>query len=174
MAVCIMTYEVLTERRAGWHAGRRRPWRLRSEIACCCITALHHNWLHCHGCRCIMPPPRCHGTGTIERNGCESHSQTVNRGSALRPRNTRCTVFPKRQTSSHRMMICTSNKRHTSSVIQFNAPPQIYTIMRQNVFACTLKCTAWQTLETQLGFCFSTYTTLIDTWEKGLFLLLTT
>lgn len=33
MAVWILTYEVLTERRAGWHAGRRRPWRLRPEIA---------------------------------------------------------------------------------------------------------------------------------------------
>lgn len=47
-------------------------------------------------------------------------------GSALRPRNTRCTVFIKGQTSSHRMMICTSNKRHTSSVIQFNTPQQIH------------------------------------------------
>lgn len=35
MAVWLMTDEVLTERRAGWHAGRWRPWRLRGrpEIA---------------------------------------------------------------------------------------------------------------------------------------------
>lgn len=35
MTVWLVTDEVLTERRAGWHAGRRRPWRLRGrpEIA---------------------------------------------------------------------------------------------------------------------------------------------
>lgn len=29
MAVQLVTDEVLTERRAGWHTGRRKPWRLR-------------------------------------------------------------------------------------------------------------------------------------------------
>lgn len=31
MTVWLMTDEVLTEGRAGWHAGRRRPWRLRGK-----------------------------------------------------------------------------------------------------------------------------------------------
>lgn len=42
MAVWLMTDEVLTERRAGWHVGRRRSWRLRGrpEIA---LLLLHYS-----------------------------------------------------------------------------------------------------------------------------------
>lgn len=43
MAVWLMTDEVLTERRAGWHAGRRRPWRLRGRPEIALLLLLHYS-----------------------------------------------------------------------------------------------------------------------------------
>lgn len=162
-----MTDEVLTERRAGWHAGRSRPWRLRGrpEIA----LLLHYSitsqltspsWLSLH-----------HATTKMswdENNWMQWLwvTQTSHQGKGKRSCNT---VFPGRQTSSHGMMICTSNKRYTSCVIKINAPQPIHVLLfllfslitKQNISAAYNPFyIAWQT---RLSFSFSTNTTLFDT-----------
>lgn len=95
-AVWLMTDEVLTERRAGWHAGRRRPWSLRSrpEIAPA-ATALQH-YITADFTN-MAAAASCHhqdvmGWEQLEGTAVESHDRAVNRGSTLGSCNTLCTA----------------------------------------------------------------------------------
>lgn len=53
MALWVMTDEVLTEGKAGWHAGRWKPWRLRGRLE---IAWLLHYSITSQGLSSSQPP----------------------------------------------------------------------------------------------------------------------
>lgn len=122
----LMTDEVLTERGAGWHSGKWKPWRLRGrpEIALPLLhAALHHNWLHRHGCHGITKPTRYHGKGTAAPvTHASSHKRGKNSDTVYYC--TWCDVFPSKQ----QPLDADSYKHCTSYIITFCAPHRIHVI----------------------------------------------
>lgn len=117
-----MTDEVLTERKAGWHSGSWKPWRLRGrpEIALPLLhAALHHNWFHRHGCHSIIKPARNHGKGTTGCSTLDSHIQVINSGRSLTLSNTWCDLLYFQANSSRWMRMCTKTLRTTTNKAAF-------------------------------------------------------
>lgn len=83
-----------------------------------------------------MPPIRCHGMAATGCDGCESHNQAVKQRKCSWVCAAQGTVLPGRQTSSYRMIICTS-KWLTSCVIKTDVPQQ------KRVLLCSFFLNSW-------------------------------
>lgn len=121
---CYFTYDRLARDRWGadWEKGRVTRWQTKASAAqkwtwnsSPAITALHHKWLHRHGCRLLHQATSmvsCKEYNWTQRLWVTQLSQQWGEvfWYCAMLSLTLCAVIPGRQTSSHRMIKCASSK----------------------------------------------------------------